>query len=245
MEDLAFSVTDKDRTLAVLLLRVNRGGSRDLVSLLDDLAVTCTSDFGNLDRFRISHRLEGSSPDFVGPNGTRFDGYDAAIEMAAEDEPLLRALSSAVGVLKSCVDFSSSGVVAGQEHLCKDDDAGSAIVVYCNHRLPSISVEEFRHVWRYEFATLARNTPSIRDYRQVHVDTKESDEIATAIGFPVIKPAVDGVAIETFDGFDGLTNAASALSEQNGEPSATMALEQRFTDVARSTGLLARVTSSS
>ena len=107
-------------------------------------------------------------------------------------------------------------------------------LVFCLHRLPNLSREEFQAYWRETHAPLVRGhaaTLRIRRYVQVHTAGHPlSGVLRDSRGGP---EGYDGVAELWWDSFDDL---AAATSTDAGR-AASLALledERRFIDLARS-----------
>jgi uncharacterized protein (TIGR02118 family) len=107
-------------------------------------------------------------------------------------------------------------------------------LVFCLHRLPHLSREEFQRYWRETHGPLVRRhaaTLRIRRYVQVHtLDDPLQDLLRASRGGP---EPYDGVAELWWDGRDALE---TATREPAGQAAALALLEdeRRFIDLARS-----------
>lgn len=112
--------------------------------------------------------------------------------------------------------------------------------VYCAHRLPHLSREEFQRYWRETHGPLVRShagTMRIRRYVQVHtLDSPINDALRESRG--TLEP-YDGVA-ELW--WDNLEDFASASTTPQGREAARQLLEdeRRFIDLQRSALWIAR-----
>jgi uncharacterized protein (TIGR02118 family) len=107
-------------------------------------------------------------------------------------------------------------------------------LVFCVHRHPDLSEEEFHRTWREDHAPLVRshaNALGIRRYVQSHTAFEPVNEaLAGSRGGP---PPYDGVAELWFDSIEALV-AATGTSEGVAAGEVLLADERRFIDHARS-----------
>jgi uncharacterized protein (TIGR02118 family) len=110
----------------------------------------------------------------------------------------------------------------------------SVRVVFCLHRLPTLSRASFFAYWREQHASLVRKHAevlSIRRYEHAYsLDTRSSDVLASVRGAP---ERYDGVASLWFD---SLTEMHEAGASEPGRRAAQELLEdeRRFIDLSRS-----------
>lgn len=109
-------------------------------------------------------------------------------------------------------------------------------LVFCLHRLPQLSREEFQRYWREQHAALVRSHAStlrIKRYVQLH-SPAEDDPANEALRLSRGGPAgYDGVAELWWDSAEDL--AAASASEAGRRASlALLEDERRFIDLARS-----------
>ena len=107
-------------------------------------------------------------------------------------------------------------------------------LVFCLHRLPHLSREEFQRYWYEQHAPLVRShsaTLGIRRYVQTHtLDSPLNDVLQASRGGP---EAYDGVAELWWDSAEALA-AATATPEGQVAGQALLADERTFIDLARS-----------
>jgi len=107
-------------------------------------------------------------------------------------------------------------------------------LVFCLHRLPQLSREEFQRYWFERHAPLVRSHAAalkIRRYVQTHTGEQPlNDALQASRGGP---EAYDGVAELWWDSAEALA-AATATPEGQAAGAALLEDERRFIDLARS-----------
>jgi uncharacterized protein (TIGR02118 family) len=107
-------------------------------------------------------------------------------------------------------------------------------MIFCLHRLPSVSAEEFGRYWREEHAVLFQQyaeTLAVRRYVQNHrLPGRLNDALRAHREAP---EAFDGVAEVWFDSLDELRAALTSV-EGRAAADALIVDERRFVDHARS-----------
>ncbi|HZR81265.1 MAG TPA: EthD domain-containing protein [Candidatus Binatia bacterium] len=107
-------------------------------------------------------------------------------------------------------------------------------LVFCLHRLPELSREEFQRYWRERHAPLVRSHAAalrIRRYVQLHsLTTPLNDALRASREAP---EGYDGIAELWWDSVDDIV-AATSSEEGRRAGEALLADERRFIDLARS-----------
>lgn len=107
-------------------------------------------------------------------------------------------------------------------------------LVYCAHRLPHLSSDEFQRYWRQKHGPLVRSHAEalrIRRYVQVHtLDTPINDALRQSRG--ALEP-YDGVAELWWDSPDDMATAAASPEGQKAAQD-LLEDERRFIDLERS-----------
>ena len=78
------------------------------------------------------------------------------------------------------------------------------IVVILRKR-PEVSTEEFRRVWKTEYAPLYRKIPQVKSYEQLHLIDRRKDES---------EDPIDGIAVMSFESEDAMKEAWATSTYQ-------------------------------
>ncbi len=239
-------VTASDRTQAVQLIEPLRvGAERALKALHLDggesrvLFPIAASEGDGTEYGRV---LE----DGLG-NGVKLGGFDAAVELSV---PAAQPLSALIGPLEEvrdsaghAVDAARSAAVAGTD-VVKLEGTGSTRLIYGMRRKGGTSHAEFSRYWNKRYTTVARFTPGLVGYRQLHADPGESQRAAGAAG--VALHDVDGIALLWYRSLHDLASAATLvgpLVPSAGAPVSfreqALATERQFHDLERATAIAA------
>jgi hypothetical protein len=171
-------------------------------------------------------------------NGVLLGGIDAILELAAPANHDAALLTPGFGGLAErlgdLVDADASVAVVGTDFVVLDGDAPIQLF-YFMRRNRALTVEQFTETWRDQHTRIARFTPGLAGYRQLHASAALSAEAARAAG--VGQCDVDGVALEWFSDFEAFLSATGAAPEFREQAKAS---ESRFNDLERATAVLTR-----
>jgi hypothetical protein len=172
-------------------------------------------------------------------NGVLLGGLDAVVELAVpSSHGASRVVTGFAGIgdrLKATVDADASMAVVGTDFVIVDGDAPIQLF-YFMRRNPSLTLQGFTETWRDQHTKVARFTPGLAGYRQLHADAALSADAARSAG--VGRADVDGVAQEWFDTIDAFLSATGAPAEFREQAKAS---ESRFNDLQKVTAVLTNV----
>ena len=199
-------------------------------------------------------RLQSRQPEIVRPEP--YDGvaelwWDSVEELFPENSTPERQEVRDILLEdeKNFIDLSRSPIFLTEEHVFIDDvpeaplsDKPSPMVklVYCLHRLPNLSREEFQSYWRENHGPLVRKHKEalrIRRYIQCHTKYEEYNEVVKERGNQL--EDYDGAAVLWWDSVDDfMPEEITPEREQAGN--ALREDEQKFIDWSRSPVWLGR-----
>jgi hypothetical protein len=199
---------------------VDACGSRVLLPLSDDHA---GGDYGRIVR-------EGLS------NGVKLGGFDAVVELNA---PTPTALPDLVGCLReirasagALIDPGRTAAVAGTDIVIVEG-TGPVHLVYGMRRKAGTSHQDFSRYWEQQHTTVAKFTPGLAGYRQLHADPELSKAAAAAAGVDLYD--VDGIALEWFA---TLADFCSAVGAPVDFKERAKSSEGQFNDIQRATAIV-------
>ncbi len=173
-------------------------------------------------------------------NGVLLGGFDAALSLTIPDgAPVDGHVAGAVAALRErlgdTLDADRSAVALGTAHSIKDGH-GPIQLFYGMRRKAGVTHEAFSEYWLQQHSKVGVVTPGLAGYHQLHADQERSAAATTAAGFGV--EVLDGVALEWFADMAAFVSAVGSRPDHG---VAAKASEDRFNDISRATGILARV----
>jgi hypothetical protein len=169
-------------------------------------------------------------------NGVKLGGFDAVFELNAPDRASLPALVSALVEFRTVaghlVDSARTAAAAGTDVVVVDG-TGPVHLVYGMRAKAGTSHEEFSRFWEQQHTTVARFTPGLAGYRQLHADPELSKAAAAAAGVGLSD--VDGVAIEWFATLPDFCSAVGAPVDFKERAKSS---EGQFNDIDRATAIV-------
>jgi hypothetical protein len=204
--------------------RVEGSGSRVLFPISEsDGEDGDSSDYGRILRDGLS-------------NGVKLGGFDAVFELNAADRGSLPGLVSAMEEFRlsagHLVDRAKSAAVAGTDVVVVEGK-GPVHLVYGMRRKADTSHEEFSRFWEQQHTTVAKFTPGLAGYRQLHADPELSKAAADAAGVDLYD--VDGVALEWFAALPDFCSAVGAPVDFKERAKSS---EGQFNDIERATAIV-------
>ena len=112
------------------------------------------------------------------------------------------------------------------------DGAAPVQLVYCMRRRDTATHEQFATEW-LQHRQIARHTPGLVGYRQLHCDLVRSAALTERLG--LCTDAIDGVALEWFADIAAFATAAGADESFAGKAKSS---EACFNDIERVTAIL-------
>jgi hypothetical protein len=169
-------------------------------------------------------------------NGVHLGGFDAVFELNAPDRASLPALVKAMEEFRATaghlVASAKTAAVAGTDVVVVDG-SGPVHLVYGMRRKADTSHEEFSRFWEKQHTAVARFTPGLAGYRQLHADPELSKAAAEAAGVGLHD--VDGVAIEWFANLPDFCSAVGAPVDFKERAKSS---EGQFNDIERATAIV-------
>jgi hypothetical protein len=169
-------------------------------------------------------------------NGVKLSGFDAVFELNAADRGSLPGLVSAMEEFRlsagHLVDRAKSAAVAGTDVVIVEGN-GPVHLVYGMRRKADTSHEEFSRFWEQQHTTVAKFTPGLAGYRQLHADPELSKAAASAAGVDLHD--VDGVALEWFAALPDFCSAVGAPVDFKERAKSS---EGQFNDIERATAIV-------
>lgn len=170
--------------------------------------------------------LDGTAHGEVLGERDRFDAF-IALRSATEDFSAIAAqLAPVCDALRPYLDAQRTAVLAGVERSIIDGD-GIGVMIFAFRRKPGMSQQECQRYWHDHHGAIVRRSGS-GGYRQLHVDSPNSANIACQFGFGVAD--YDGAVLKLHRGVDALhTMFSNALVRTEALPD-----ERVFIDHAHS-----------
>jgi hypothetical protein len=169
-------------------------------------------------------------------NGVRLGGFDAVFELNAPDPGSHPQLVAALGEFRAAaghlVDGARTAAAAGTDVVIVEG-TGPVHLVYGMRRKADTSHEEFSRFWEQQHTTVARFTPGLAGYRQLHADPALSKTAADAAGVGLCD--VDGVALEWFPALSDFCSAVGAPVDFKERAKSS---EGQFNDIQRATAIV-------
>jgi EthD domain len=201
--------------------RIDAGGSRVLFPLPE--SADAGRDYGRILR-------EGLS------NGVKLGGFDAVVELNAPDPSALPDLVSSLEEIRASVrafiDPARTAAVAGTDIVIVEG-RGPVHLVYGMRRKAGTSHQDFSRYWEQQHTTVAKFTPGLAGYRQLHADPELSKAAAGAAGVDLYD--VDGVALEWFASLPDFCSAVGAPVDFKERAKSS---EGQFNDIQRATAIV-------
>ena len=169
-------------------------------------------------------------------NGVRLGGFDAVFELNAPDPGSLPQLVAALTEFRAAaghlVDGARTAAAAGTDVVIVEG-TGPVHLVYGMRRKAGTSHDEFSRFWEQQHTTVAKFTPGLAGYRQLHADPALSKAAADAAG--VARCDVDGVALEWFAALPDFCSAVGAPVDFKERAKSS---EGQFNDIQRATAIV-------
>lgn len=144
--------------------------------------------------------LDGTAHGEVLGERNRFDAFMLARGEARSFSEIGVQLQSLVESLESHIDADRSAVLAGVERSIIPGD-GSGLMIFAFRRKPSMPQAECQAYWHDHHGAIVRRSSS-GGYRQLHVDSTASIQIAQQLGFGIAD--YDGAVLKLHAGPDAL-----------------------------------------
>jgi hypothetical protein len=180
-------------------------------------------------------------------NGVKLGGFDAAVELTVPASQPLPALIAGLEEIRASAghafDASRSVAVAGTD-VVKLQGEDSVRLIYAMRRRDGTTHAEFSRYWNRRYTTVARFTPGLVGYRQMHADPDASERAAGAAG--VALHDVDGIALLWYRSLRDLASAATLVGPLVPNAATPVSFreqaletERRFHDLQRATAIVA------
>jgi len=169
-------------------------------------------------------------------NGVKLGGFDAVVELNAPEPGALPDLVGSLSEIRASagalIDPARTAAVAGTDVVIVDG-TGPVHLVYGMRRKAGTSHEDFSRYWEQQHTTVARFTPGLAGYRQLHADPALSKAAAVAAGVDLFD--VDGVALEWFATLPDFCSAVGAPVDFKERAKSS---EGQFNDIERATAIV-------
>jgi hypothetical protein len=179
-------------------------------------------------------------------NGVMLGGFSAVVEVSCSvpnDEQTKHALAHCVAGLGerlgSLIERQRSTAIFGTD-LVIIDGGGPLQLFYCMRRADGTTHEAFSEFWAEQHTKIAKWTPGLAGYRQMHADIARSRVAAKSAGLAITE--IDGVALEWFKTMDDFAGAVGGPAEFRESAKAS---ELRFNSLDGASAIVASVSFSS
>jgi hypothetical protein len=169
-------------------------------------------------------------------NGVKLGGFDAVVELNAPDPgalpDLVRSFAEIRASAGALIDPARTAAVAGTDVVIVEG-TGPVHLVYGMRRKAGTSHQDFSRYWEQQHTTVAKFTPGLAGYRQLHADPELSKAAAGAAGVDLSD--VDGVALEWFATLADFCSAVGAPVDFKARAKSS---EVQFNDLQRATAIV-------